>query len=98
MKLYGIRNKETKELVVIESEYSTSNYEFSYTVTCLELYNLKDSVDFENFLFSHKEEDIEYILNRILENTGNEMYYEFSKELINCRELLEVVEIAELGV
>lgn len=98
MKLYGLKNKETKELVVIESEYSTSNYEFSYTVTCLELYNLKDSVDFENFLFSHKKENIEHILKQIIASSGNEMYYEFSKELINCRELLEVVEIAELGV
>lgn len=92
MKLYGIRNKETNAFVMIYNQY----VDIQLICTDLILSTETEKVEEDLFVSMHKDY-MEKLLNQI-QNMKGCGTYDYSMEIAKCRELLEVVEIADLNV
>lgn len=97
MKLYGIRNKETNAFIMIYNQYVDGQMIYTDLILSTET----EKVEEDLFVTMHKDY-IERLLKQIQKshyhNSCCYNTYDVSMEIVNCRKLLEVVEIADLNV
>lgn len=98
MKLYGIRNKETNAFIMVYNQYVDGQMIYTDLILSTET----EKVEEDLFVTMHKDY-IERLLKQIQKSQyhNSRCYnntYDVSMEIVKCRKLLEVVEIADLNV